>query len=103
VSSLRGVSIGLLLLTGLPVLDQRASSGESEQPAGFRDSRSREQPQPTGSSSVGVQEVPRPDGGRDLIYYSVTPPEEKQYRRKAEEQKYEKSMEALKSLIIIKP
>jgi hypothetical protein len=53
-------------------------------------------------SSVGVQEVSRPDGGRDVIYYSVTPPEEKQARRQAEIHKQEKSLELLDRAIIIK-
>jgi hypothetical protein len=53
-------------------------------------------------SSVGVQEVSRPDGEREVIYYSVTPPEEKQARQQAEINKQEKSLEMLNNVIIIK-
>jgi hypothetical protein len=69
-----------------------------EQPAPVRPAdQNRDRP-----SSVGVQEVSRPDGGRDVIYYSVTPPEEKQARQQAEIHKQEKSLELLDRVIIIK-
>ncbi len=85
-------------------------SGGIDQPPFPRDTRTVEQPAPVRPaelnmnrpSAVGVQEVSRPDGGSDVIYYSITPPEEKQARRQAEIQKQEKSLELLDRAVIIK-
>ena len=98
----RGFFLGLLFMLGLPTLAQGVHSAEIEQPAGLREAIPREQPKSSGSSSVGVREVPRADGGRDVIYYSGTPLEEKQARQQAEAQKQEKSLETLREMIIIK-
>ncbi len=108
--SLRRVALVLVILIGLPAMALKGFSGGIDQPAVSRGTLPVEQPAPFSpadrnmdrSSSVGVQEVSRPDGGRDIIYYSVTPPEEKQARQQAEIQKQEKSLELLNSAIIIK-
>ena len=107
--SIRRVAIVLVML-GLPAMAPQGFSGEFDQPAVFRGTLPVEQPPPVRPadqymdrpSSVGVQEVSRPDGGRDIIYYSVTPPEEKQARQQAEIHKQEKSLEILNNAIIIK-
>lgn len=108
--STRRFLIALLLLIGLPALAFEALSGEIDQPAISRGKLPVEQPAPVRPvdqsmdrpSSVGVQEVSRPDGGRDVIYYSVTPPEEKQARQQAEIHKQERSLDIPNSAIIIR-
>jgi hypothetical protein len=102
--------IALLLLIGLPALAFEALSGGIDQPAISRGKLPVEQPAPVRPvdqnmdrpSSVGVQEVSRPDGGRDVIYYSVTPPEEKQARQQAEIHKQDRSLDIPNSAIIIR-
>jgi hypothetical protein len=108
--STRRFLIALLLLIGLPALAFEALSGGIDQPAISRGKLPVEQPAPVRPvdqimdkpSSVGVQEVSRPDGGRDAIYYSVTPPEEKQARQQAEIHKQERSLDIPNSAIIIR-
>jgi hypothetical protein len=100
--SIRKFFIFFLSLIGLPAMAFEVFSGGIDQPADSRGLVSHEQPAPARPPSVGVQEVPRPDGGGDVIYYSVTPPEEKQARQQAEIHKQEKSLELLNSAIIIK-
>lgn len=108
--SLWRVTFVLVILIGLPAMAHKGFSGGIDRPAVSRGTLPVEQPAPISPadrnrdrpSSVGVQEVSRPDGGRDIIYYSVTPPEEKQARQQAEIQKQEKSLELLNSAIIIK-
>jgi hypothetical protein len=108
--SIRRSCLVLLVLNGLAAVAFNVFSGGIDPPAVSRGKLPVEQPAPVRpvdqnmdrSSSVGVQEVNRPDGGRDVIYYSVTPPEEKQARHQAEIQKQEKSMELLNSPIIIR-
>lgn len=108
--SIRRVALVLVIPIGLPALAPEGFSGEIGQPAVSRGALPVGQPAPFSpadrsrdrSSSVGVQEVPRPDGGHDVIYYSLTPPEEKQARQQAEIQKQEKSLEMLNGAIIIK-
>jgi hypothetical protein len=110
VISLRRVALVLVILIGLPAMALKGFSGGIDQPAVSRGTLPVEQTAPFSpadqkmdrSSSVGVQEVSRPDGGRDVIYYSVTPPEEKQARQQAEIHKQEKSLDLLNSVIIIK-
>jgi hypothetical protein len=102
--------IVFLSLVGLPALAFEVFSAGIDQSAVSRGTLPVEQPapvRPAGEtmdrpSSVGVQEVSRPDGGRDVIYYSVTPPEEKRARQQEEFHKQEKSLELLNSAIIIK-
>ena len=107
--STRRFFIVFLSLIGLPALASEALSGGIDQPAISRGRLPVEQPAPVRPvdqsmdrpSSVGVQEVSRPDGGRDIIYYSVTPPEEKQARQQAEIHKQERSLDIPNSAIII--
>ena len=107
--SIRRSFIVYLILIGLPALVFEVFSGEIDPPAASRGKLSVEQPMPVRPvdphrgrpSSVGVQEVNRPEGGRDVIYYSVTPPEEKQARQQAEIHKREKSLELLNNSAII--
>jgi len=100
--SIRKVALVLVIPISLPAMAPEGFSGGIDQPADSRGMVSREQAAPAKPPSVGVQEIPRPDGGHDVIYYSVTPPEEKQARQQAETHKYEKSLEILNSAIIIK-
>jgi hypothetical protein len=108
--SFRRFFIVFLSLIGLPAMAPEGFSGGIDQPPVSRGTLPVEQPAPVRPanqimerpSSVGVQEVSRPDGGRDIIYYSVTPPEEKQARQQAEIHKQEKSLELLNNTIIIK-
>jgi len=108
--SFRRFFIVFLSLIGLAAMAPEGFSGGIDQPAVSRGTLPVEQPAPIRPadqimerpSSVGVQEVSRPDGGRDIVYYSVTPPEEKQARQQAEIHKQEKSLEVLNSAIIIK-
>jgi hypothetical protein len=103
-------SFVLLSQVGLLAMAFEVSSAGIDQSAVPRGTHPVEQPaplRPVGNtmdrpSSVGVQEVSRPDGGRDVIYYSVTPPEEKQARQQEEIHKQEKSLDLLNSAIIIK-
>jgi hypothetical protein len=107
--SFRNFSIPFLLPVGLLAISLDSFSGGIDQPAVSRGKLPVEQPAPVRPAdhlmeppaSVGVHEVPRPEGGRDVIYYSVTPPEEKQARQQAEIHKQEKSLELLNSAIII--
>jgi hypothetical protein len=101
ISSRRSIIVSLALIA-LPTVALEVFSGGIDQPADTGSRLLREQAAPAGPPSVGVQEVPRSDGGRDLIYYSVSPPEEKQARRQAEINQKEKSLELLNSAIIIK-
>ena len=108
--SIRIFFIVFLSLIGLPAMAPEGFSGGIDPPAVSRGTLPVEQPAPVRPadqimgrpSSVGVQEVSRPDGGRDVIYYSVTPPEEKAARQQAEIHKQEKSLEMLNNVIIIK-
>jgi hypothetical protein len=100
--SFRRFFIVFLSLIGLAAMAPEGFSGGIDQPADSRGMVSREQAAPAKPPSVGVQEIPRPDGGHDVIYYSVTPPEEKQARQQAEIHKQEKSLELLNSAIILK-
>jgi hypothetical protein len=110
VISIRRVALVLVIPIGLPAMAPEGFSGGIDQPAVSRGALPVEQPAPFSPadrhmdrpSSVGVQEVSRPDGGRDVIYYSVTPPEEKQARQQAEIHKQEKSLEILNNTIILK-
>ena len=45
------------------------------------------------TAAVGVKEVPREDGKRDIIYYSVSTPEERKARKREEQFEYEKKWE----------
>jgi hypothetical protein len=100
----------LFLMIGLQAMAFNVFSAGIDPPAVSRGKLPVEQPpsvRPTDQNldrpySVGVQEFPRPEGGRDVIYYSVTPPEEKQARQQAEAHKQEQSLEILKNGIIIK-
>jgi hypothetical protein len=110
VISIRRIALVLVIPIALPAMAPEGFSGGIDQPAVSRGTLPVEQPAPfrpvdqpmNRPSSVGVQEVSRPDGGRDVIYYSVTPPEEKQARQQAEIHKQGKSLELLNSAIIIK-
>ncbi len=104
------IFIVFMSMVGLLAMAFNVFPGGTDQTAVSRGALPLEQPAPVGPagntldrpSSVGVQEVSRPDGGHDVIYYSVTPPEEKQARRQAEIQKREKSLELLDRAVIIK-
>jgi len=108
--SFRKFSLLFLLPVVLLTISLDSFSAGIDQPAVSRGKLPVEQPAPVKPAdhlmeppaSVGVQEVSRPDGGRDVIYFSVTPPEEKQARHQAEIHKQEKSLELLNSAIIIK-
>lgn len=108
--SIRRVALALVLPVSLPAMALEGFSGGIDQPAVSRGTLPVEQPAPARPaypimerpSSVGVQEVTLPDGGRDIIYYSLTPPEEKQARQQAEIHKQEKSLELNNQAIIIK-
>jgi hypothetical protein len=108
--SFRKFSLLFLLPVGLLATSLDSLPGGIDQPAVSRGKLPLEQPAPVKPAdhlmeppaSVGVQEVSRPDGGGDVIYYSVTPAEEKQARHEAESHKQEKSLELLNSAIIIK-
>ncbi len=108
--SFRKFSLLFLLPVVLLAISLDSFSAGIDQPAVSRGKLPVEQPAPVKPAdhlmeppaSVGVQEVSRPDGGRDVIHYSVTPPEEKQARHQAEIHKQEKSLELLNSAIIIK-
>ena len=101
ISGRRG-SIVVLALIGLPALSFEVFSGGIDQPPDSRGLVSHEQAAPAKHPSVGVQEVSRPEGGRDVIYFSLTPLEEKQARQQAETYKQEKSLELLNNAIIIR-
>ena len=45
-------------------------------------------------AAVGVREVPREDGKKDIIYYSVSTPEERKAKKREEQFEYEKSWES---------
>ena len=108
--SIRRFALVSIILIGLPAMALNGFSGGIDQPSVSRGTLPVGQPAPISpadrimdrSSSVGVQEVPRPDGGHDVIYYSITPSEEKQARQQAEIHKQEKSLDLLNSAIIIK-
>lgn len=108
--SIRRSFIVLVSLIGLLAVAFEAISDGFDHPGLSRKQLPVEQPAPVRPtdqdmdrpSSVGVREVSRPDGGSDVIYYSVSTPEEKQARQQAEIHKQEKSLESLNSAIIIK-
>jgi hypothetical protein len=100
--SVRRLPLILLVLIGLSTMALECFAGGSEQAADVRKPVSGGQPAPVRPPAVGVQEVPRPDGGRDVIYYSLTPPEERQARQQAEIQKNDRALEILKNVIILK-
>jgi hypothetical protein len=108
-TSRRFIFIASLSLIGLPALAIEGFSGGFDQPTVSRGKVAAEKTAPVRPadqpmerpSSVGVQEVPRSDGGRDVIYYSVTPPDEKQARQQAEIDKQEKSLDLLNGAIIL--
>lgn len=63
-----------------------------------RESEEREKHDP--SRIVGRKEITLPDGRRQIIYYSISDPEEVDRRRKEEKEKVEKSWDVLKNLIV---
>ncbi len=50
--------------------------------------------------AVGVMEVPRSDGKRDIIYYSVSTPEEKKALLRQRDFEYQKSWELPEHIIL---
>jgi hypothetical protein len=51
--------------------------------------------------SLGAIEIPRPDGGKDRVYFSVTPESDRRAREQAERNKLDKSLDALRNVIIL--
>jgi len=51
-------------------------------------------------AAVGVKEIPRADGKKDLLYYSVSTPEERKARVREEQFEYQRSWEGPGPIII---